>query len=482
MSKVVESTAKKLDRAFNPRSVAVVGDKQALGYMWLRSLSSFRGRVYSVQIDPNELPGIAELGVANYLTLMDIPGPVDYVIAAVPRAVAPRIVEDCIQKKVGGVCFFTSGFAETNTEEGIRLQQVIADLASKAGLNLIGPNCVGLYNPKIGLRHTEAQDYGEEGSVGFIAQSGTHATLFSPVGQHEGIKISKSVSYGNAVVLDSTDFLEYLGSDEETKIIGIYIEGVKDGRRFFRSLREVASRKPVLIWKGGETEEGARATASHTGVLAESGIVWQAAIKQCGAIKVDNLDEMVDTVKALLYIKPTMGTRAGLIAMSGGQSVVIADTFAKAGLKVPLLTQSSYRKLAAFFNIIGGSYRNPLDISSTFLMADDGVSNLVSMLDVMDQDPNIDCVVLELFPVIRPLSQSPETEEPILDLVSDFNERSEKPFMLIVTAAYSDALASETRDRLVKRGIPSFSNFERAAKTLKKLTDYYQFRQGHSQN
>ena len=482
MSKVAESTAKKLDRAFNPRSVAVVGDKQALGYMWLRSLIPFKGKVYSVQIDPNELPGIAELGVENYLTLMDIPGPVDYVIASVPRAVAPRIVEDCIQKKVGGVCFFTSGFAETNTEEGIRLQRVIADLAGKASLNLIGPNCVGLYNPKIGLRHTEAQDYGEDGSVGFIAQSGTHATLFSLVGQHEGIKISKSVSYGNAVVLDSTDFLEYLGADEETKIIGMYIEGVKDGRRFFRSLRDVASRKPVLIWKGGETEEGARATASHTGVLAESGIVWQAAIKQCGAIKVDNLDEMVDTIKALLYVKPATGTRVGLIAMSGGQSVVVTDTFAKAGLKVPLLTQSSYQKLATFFNIIGGSYRNPFDISSTFLMADNGVSNLASMLDVMDRDPNIDCVVLELFPVIRPLSQSPQTADPILDTVSDFNERSEKPFMLIVTAAYSDALASETRDKLVERGIPSFSNFERAAKTLKRLADYYQFRQEQSWN
>jgi acyl-CoA synthetase (NDP forming) len=115
-------------------------------------------------------------------------------------------------------------------------------------------------------------------------------------------------------------------------------------------------------------------------------------------------------------------------------------------------------------------------------MADNGVSNLASMLDVMDQDPNIDCVVLELFPVIRPLSQSPETADPILDLVSDFNGRSEKPFMLIVTAAYSDALASETRDKLVKRGIPSFSNFERAAKTLRKLADYYQFRHEQSWN
>ena len=399
-----ESTTQKLDRVFNPRSVAVVGDKQALGYMWLRSLSHFQGKVYSVQIDPNELPGIAQLGVKNYPSLKDIPGPVDYVIAAVPRAVAPVIVKDCIQKNVGGVCFFTSGFAETGTEEGIRLQQAITDLAREAGLLVIGPNCVGVYNPKIGLRHNPVQDYGEGGTVGFIAQSGTHATLFTLAGTHNGIKFSKSVSYGNAAILDSTDYLEYLKKDRETEIIGMYVEAVKDGRRLFRCLREVAEKKPVLIWRGGESEEGARATASHTGALAQSSVIWQTLIRQCGAIRIENLDEMIDTVKALLYLKPARGNRVGLIAMSGGQSVAIADTFAKEGLRVPQLSQSSYERLSTFFNIIGGSYRNPFDISSSFLMSENAISNLANMLDVMEQDPNIDCIVLELFTIISPFS------------------------------------------------------------------------------
>lgn len=482
MSEVAQRAASKLDRAFNPRSVAVVGDKIALGYMWLRSLTSFKGKVYSVQIDPNEIPGIAELGFENFQSLQDIPGPVDYVIAAVPRAVAPRIVRDCIEKEVGAVCFFTSGFAETNTDEGIRLQQTIADLARGAGLYVIGPNCVGLYNPRIGLRHSEAQVYGEEGSVGFIAQSGTHASLFSIAGPQNGIRISKSVSYGNAVVLDSTDFLEYLGADEETKIIGMYIEGVRDGKRFFRCLREVASRKPVLIWKGGETEPGARATASHTGALAESGAIWQALMKQCGAIKVDNLDEMIDTVKALLYIEPLNGARIGLIAMSGGQSVAITDTFARAGLEVPLLTEESYRRLETFFDTIGGSYRNPFDISSTFLMADDGIANLSSMLDVMERDPNIDCVALELFPVIRPMSHSIESADTILEKVSDFRRRAGKPFLVIVTAAYSDALASQTREKLLNSGVAVFASFESAARTLRRYVEYRRFRQELSRN
>lgn len=478
----VGSKPKNLDRVFKPRSVAVVGDKAALGYMWLRSLRSFKGQVWSVQIDPSEFPGIAELGVPNYLSLLDIPDVVDYVIAAVPRAAAPRIVEDCVRKEVGGVCFFTSGFAETGTDEGIALQRIIADMAREAGLNLIGPNCVGVYNPEAGLRHAEGQEYGKSGSVGFIAQSGTHATLFSILAPRNGIGISKSISYGNAAVLDSTDFLEYLGEDEATQVVGIYIEGVRDGRRFLDCLRDVARRKPVFMWKGGETAAGVRATASHTGMLAESTAVWKALMKQCGAMRVENLEEMIDSIRALLHLKPLRGTSAGLIAMSGGQSVVITDTFAKAGMQVPLLSDQSYEQLAGFFNIIGGSYRNPLDISSSFFLSTDSVSNLRRMLAILDGDPCIDCVVLELFPVIRPLGTGSESEAPVLKTVFDFFHKTQKPFAVVVTDGHDQALASQTRERLAKGGIVCFASFERAAKTMKRLADHYVSRQELSQN
>ncbi|MFC2000753.1 CoA-binding protein, partial [Chloroflexota bacterium] len=179
-----------LDRAFNPRVVAVVGDKKATDYMWLRSVTTFTGKVYSVQIDPAELPGIEDLGIENLYSLLDIPEPVDYVIIAVPREITPRILRDCIEKGVGGVSLFTSGFAETNTEEGRWLQNEIVNIASQANLNLIGPNCMGIFNPRIGLRHESSQYSGDGGPVGFIAQSGTHAILFSLVGEANGIKVS----------------------------------------------------------------------------------------------------------------------------------------------------------------------------------------------------------------------------------------------------------------------------------------------------
>jgi len=462
---------KKLDRAFNPRSVAVVGDKMEMGYMWLNGLAHFQGKVYSVQVDEKELPGIEALGVKNYFSLLDIPDEVDYVICAVPRAVAPKIVKDCIEKKVGGVMLFTSGFAETNTEEGIRLQKIITEMAQEADLNLIGPNCVGIFNPKIGLCHAMDQYYGDGGNVGFIAQSGTHATFFSLVGEINGIRVSKSVSYGNAVVLDSTDYLEYLGEDEDTEIIGLYIEGVRKGRQFFTALREIAKRKPVLIWKGGQTEEGSRATASHTASLAESPLIWDALIRQCGAIKVNNLDEMVDTIAALLYAKPTTGSRVGLCAMTGGQSVVIADAFSKAGLEIPLLTERSYREFASFFDIIGSSYRNPLDISSNFRSLD----NIIRCIDILNNDERIDAVVLELSIVFltRLAWLVPNFFDNLIDALTLYKARSNKPFLTILVSAHAESEAIEAKKKLVERGIPSFPSFERGAKALKKVAEYH---------
>jgi len=453
-----------LDRAFNPRSVAVVGDKKEMDYMWLRALSSFQGPVYSVQIDERELPGIAAFGVPNYRSLLDIPGPVDYVVCAVPRAVAPRIVADCIQKQVGGVTLFTSGFAETGTEEGSRLQETIQAMARKAGLNLIGPNCMGIFNPRLGLRHSADQYYGVTGEVGFISQSGTVATLFSLTGYLHGIRVSKSVSYGNAIVLDSPDYLEYLAADPETTTIGLYIEGVHDGRRLFRVLRETAARKPVVAIKGGRTEPGVRAAQSHTGSLTSSPRVWQALFRQCGVLSVDSLEALVDTVQLLVHAPRPTGRRVGLVAMTGGQSVLITDTFARAGLEVPFLSEESYRELASFFNIVGGSYRNPLDMATTFR----SIHPLIRMLRVLATDPNVDSVVLEYsvaFLARRPDWKSGFASQ-MTEALAEFHQATLKPFLVVLTAGPHEAETREVREQLASRGIPTFPSFARAAQAL----------------
>ena len=199
------------------------------------------------------------------------------------------------------------------------------------------------------------------------------------------MKCSKTVSFGNAVVLDSPDYIEYLANDAETEVIAMYIEGVKDGRRFFRTVKEAATQKPVVVWKGGMTQAGSRAVYSHTASLATAPAIWNAAMRQASVVQTESLDETIDAVNALSYCKPTTGRRMGLIAMTGGQSVVITDAFEREGLEVPLLTAASYEKLSAFFNIIGGSYRNPLDAGGTIGMGF-VPGNLQKLFDILEED------------------------------------------------------------------------------------------------
>jgi acyl-CoA synthetase (NDP forming) len=462
---------KRLDRAFNPRSVAVIGDKIALGYMWLKAMSHFQGKLYSVQIDESEFPGIESLGVANYLSLHDIPDEIDYAVLAVPNTVTPRIVRDCIDNKVGAASLFTSGFAESGTEEGRNLQDTIAKMARDAGFNLIGPNCMGIHNPRLGLRHSLDQPYGDGGNVAFISQSGTHATFFSLVAPLNGVRLSKSVSYGNAAVLDSTDYLEYFGSDAETDIIGIYIEGINDGRRFLSTLKDVARRKPVIIWKGGIGEEGGRATASHTSSMAGSPAIWEALIRQCDAIKADNLSELIDIIKLLLHAKPVAGNRVGLAAMTGGQSVVITDAFTREGFEVPLLTERSYERFAVFFETLGASYRNPLDISLNFPHLD----RIIESIDILSEDDNIDTVVFEVsIAFLKDLSWiNTNLFDNIVQALADFKNRCAKSFITIVVPAHAEQEALEVKKKLVAQNIPCFASFESSARALKKVTDYY---------
>jgi len=469
----------RLDRALNPKVVAVVGDKKAMGYMWLHAMKPFSGKLYSVQIDPNEIPGIEELGVTNYKSLADVPEEIDYVLCAVPRPVAWRIVTDCVAKKVGGVALFTSGFAETETEDGIEAQAKVTEIAREGDLLLIGPNCMGIYNRRLGVRHSTDQPSGDAGNVAFIGQSGTHTINFSLVGSVHGIKCSKTVSFGNAVLLDAPDYIDYFAQDPESEVIAMYIEGVKDGPRLLASLKAAAKRKPVVVWKGGTTAAGGRAVYSHTASLATAPAIWDAAMRQAGVIQTDNLDETIDAVKALVHCKPTSGRRMGLIAMTGGQSVVITDAFEREGLEVPLLTAASYEKLASFFNIIGGSYRNPLDAGGTIGMGF-VPGNLQRLFDILEEDESVDAVALEISGTFmaRRMRQSPAIMEALIETLAGQKEKSAKPFLVIAHPSHVEDVMSELRGKLLERGVATFTSFGAAARATAKAISYWRFREG----
>lgn len=490
----------RLERALNPKVVAVVGDKGP-GYMWLRGYREFTGKLYSVQVDPTQIAGIEAMGVLNFPSLLDIPEEIDYVQVAVPRAVAPRIAADAARKKVGVAAFFTSGFAETDEPDGIRLQQEILDIARANDLLVIGPNCMGLYNPVAGIRQSGAQPVGKAGPVGFISQSGTHAINFAMMGSVNGIFVSKSISIGNAIVLDAAHYLEYLTRDPETKVIGMYMEGVKDGRRLFDALKKATAVKPVVIWKGGQTVAGQRATHSHTASLATPSAIWDTVARQLGIISVTSLDELIDACKALVYAKPGTGKRMALMAMTGGPSVYITDAFARAGFEVPDLNEASYAQLSQFFNVIGGSYRNPFDMAGTIGRGGPSsgsgqseVDNLRRLMDIVDADPNIDAIAVDTrgpggpplpgmagaTPAIpaasgpRPGMPDPTTR--MIGALTELQKRSSKPIVVVAHPGADEGGAAAARQQFLGAGIGAFHSFERASKALASAIGYWRWR------
>ena len=461
----------KIDRALNPSTVAVVGDKKITGYMWLKNMSTFNGPVYSVQIDPNDIPGIEEMGIPNYSSLSEIPGDVDYVLVAVPRRVAPFVLKDAIDKGVGGVGMFTSGFAETGSDEGVELQERVTQMARDSGLVLLGPNCMGLFNAELGVRFGQDQVAGEGGPVVFLSQSGGHGGAFSVAAQSSGVKLNKVVSFGNGVVLENADWLEYFAQDEATGFIAMYVESVRDGRRFFRLLQETCRHKPVVIWKGGQTAEGKRATSSHTGAIAESMDTWDVVIRQAGAIRADSMTETVDILKALTTFAPFTDDGIGLTGGSGGQSVSMSDAFSKAGLRVPMLTQASFDRLEEFFQVIGASYLNPVDMG--------GMNRpmMESIVDILSGDANVDVVVMQLSP--RELQRSAERGAAHVAALTRAREETGKPVAAVLFSPdpYGDGEALKELDlQLQAAGIPSYPSYERAAFSIKKVADYYRRR------
>ena len=463
----------KLSRAFTPRFVAVVGDSGRSNFRWLHAQREFKGKLYSVQVNPESIEGIKALGIENFTSLTDIPDPVDLAIVAVPRKAASSVLEDCIRKDVAAAHFFTSGFAETHTEEGIRLERLLAERAEQANLHLIGPNCMGVFSPAVGIRQTAEQYTGFSGPLGFIAQSGTHAIAFSLEAHLQGMNINKSVSFGNGIVLGAADYLDFFGHDPEIKAIGMYLEGVKNGERFFRVLRDVAARKPVVVWKGGRTEDGGRAIASHTGALAMPQNIWDAAVRQCGAVNVPDMEELIDTLRALLYLSPVSGNKVGVAGGSGGQSVAVTDTLTEAGLRVPPLTQQSYDELGTFFSLVGGSYSNPIDTGNP------NRAQMKRIMEILERDDNIDNLLL--IAAMRFVTMGRGTTEHVesdVQLLADIKRMTSKPVLAIVSYSTPEGMrrARDVIRQFQDRGVPAFPTMRRAASALRNAFDYYRLR------
>ena len=461
----------RLHRALNPSSVVVVGDKGPQ-YQWLSNQANFTGQLYSVQLDEKEIPGIEAKGITNFKSIKDVPGEVDLVICAVPRKVTPFIVADAIEKGAGGISMFTSGFAETGEPEGVELQQRLTEMCREAGMPLVGPNCMGVYNRRLGVKFGQGLEHGEGGDISIISQSGTHGIGMTNGAQSQGVKVRRTISIGNAIILNESDYLEYLMNDPETPAIAMYLEGTRDGRRFFNTLREATKRKPVIVWKGGRSTAGSRAVNSHTGSLASSQAIWDAMLRQTGAVAVGSIEEAVDAIAALVHTKQPAGRNVALVAMTGGQSVAITDQFERFGFTVPELSQRSYDRFAEFFMTVGGSYRNPFDAASTIRSESE---NLAKILEILADEPIIDGGVALEFRS-RGYEKEGDLDE-ILDLLDGYRDRTGLPVILMMPAhgvmSGAEEEVAKVRKRVAERGFAAFPSFARGAQALGRVVDHF---------
>jgi len=456
-----------LNELLHPRSIAVVGASARMGRgpTFFHSLYEFgfKGRLYPVNPKYDEI-----FGKKVYPSVREIPGEVDYVVSSINASRVLDLIADCAEKKVKIIHLFTARFSETGRKEAADLEQEVLRQAQKANIRLIGPNCMGVYFPEAGISFRG--DFPKEsGSVGLISQSGSAIMDIVELAGQNNMHFSTAISYGNALDFNECDYLEYLGEDPATKIVLIYLEGVRDGKRFFDVLRRTTAKKPVIIVKGGRGDSGTRATASHTASLAGSMAVWKTAVRQAGGISARHLEELVDIAAALHYLKPAGDYRVGVAGGAGGSSVLAADLCEEAGLNVIPFPQEIREELKARGSQIWDWISNPVDMSIRI----DRNEGPGEVMKLMGKNPNFDLLIA----FIHAHHHGGAQDHSVKSVLSEYSlEELNKPLMAVIEEQTdSQNMVKDFIAELNRNHVPVYSHIERAAIAAKKMIDYYQY-------
>lgn len=457
------------EHIFYPRSIALVGASKnsgKMGSLWTKALiqSDFGGPVYPVN------PGLDEIfGVKVWPSLTAIPGPVDLVISCIPRTSILELLDDCAAKRVAAVHFFTAGFRETGEARWIDVEEEMARRAKKGGFRIIGPNCIGVACPEHRLPYGAASCAGKPGPAGLISQSGGHAGKLVEIGATRGIGFSKIASIGNCCDLGAADFLEYMAVDPKTDFIGLYLEGPRDTRRLFQVMRAVSGRKPVVVWKGGATEAGAKAATSHTGAMKASAAVWAAALRQAGAIQVWGVDEMADTLLLLQTVGPVVGTHLGIVCGLTGdgdsEALLAADVCAGSGIEIISHAQA-----------IGWGPPGPAHEARATATIPPGLGWSSGMLASFERtmesvirDRRVDIVVVYENADTLVSLMTREAADLINGMIVRSHRKGGKPIVIVSPAGSLDSERLDIERGLSEAGIPVYPSMERAAKAIGKV-------------
>ncbi len=452
----------RLKAAFSPKSVAIVGASPTpnkIGNVLMRNFldSKFQGKIYPVNPKHDSVSGLK-----CYPKVSDIPGRVDCVIIATPAETVPGIIEDCAAKKAGGVIILSGGFEEVGRKD---LAKAILQTAESAGMPVVGPNCLGIFNPYTKVDSIFLPVYKLErpkpGGIAFITQSGAVGSTVLDLAAFYGLGVSKFISYGNSTVLDEADYLEFLANDKETETVILYIEGAKDGRKLLEAMRKLNKIKPIIALKAGRGTGGQAAARSHTGNIAGSYLAYHAAFKQAKVTEADGIDEVFDLVKIFNQPKPK-GDRIGVITNGGGLGVLTADSIEAEGLKLAQFSDETKKEIAKILPPYG-NVANPLD-----LVADAGVEAYERAIDVMMADPGIDALIIVV------LMQTPPIDERIVHVLTRAVDDRKKPIATIsIGGTYTEAY----RKILEGKGVPSYGSPRSAVKAMERLVTYARYRE-----
>jgi acetyltransferase len=445
-----------LDAIFFPKSVAVIGATDREGsvgrtIVWNLISSPFGGTVYPVNPTKNAI-----LGIRAYSSIADIPEQVDLAVIVTPARTVPQLVKDCVKAGVRGFIVISAGFKETGPE-GVKLEQEILATIRKHNVRLVGPNCLGVMSPISGLNATFAAGQADRGNVAFISQSGALCTAVLDWSYREKVGFSAFVSIGSMLDVGWGDLIDYLGNDENTHSIVIYMESVGDARSFLSAAREVAMRKPVIVIKAGRTAAAAQAAASHTGSLTGSDDVLDAAFRRAGVLRVDRISDVFNIADLLAKQPRPKGPRLTLITNAGGPGVLAVDALITGGGELTDISDDTMKALNEFLPA-AWSHNNPIDI-----LGDAGPEIYARTLQVAGNDPNSDGLLVVLTP--QAMTESTKTAKTLID----YAKIPEKP---VLASWMGGPTVAEAVEILNEAGVPVFSYPDTAARVFNSMWQY----------
>lgn len=453
-----------LDAFFEPNSVAVIGASHTsgkIGYEILKNFvkGGFEGKIYPVNPDTKPI-----LGLKVYSSVGRIPNSVELAVIATPAKTVPEILEACVEKKVKGVVIVSGGFSEAG-KEGAKLENRLKDIIKGSKTRILGVNCLGVYDPysKVDTLFNPRERMGRPttGDVGFVSQSGSVGITILDHMAEERIGISKFISYENATDIDETDSIRYLGDDERTNMIVLFLEGVRDGRKFIDVAKDVTKKKPIIVLKGGKTKAGSRAASSHTGSLAGSSKIYSGAFRQAGLLEANEWDDLFDFTKAFFQPLPK-GKRIAIITNGGGFGVLAADACESLGIELPELPENIRKKMK---NVVPPHVilNNPLDLTGSST-----TEWYEAAMEACLKSDKFDGILL-----ITILS-TPLLGENITDTIIKM-KKFKKP---IICCTIGGMFTLNLIRVLEAEGIPVYPTPERAAKAIGALMNYNDIKNG----